>query len=161
MIISSAGAEGLSLKCVRQVHIFEPYWNEIRIDQLIARAVRQCSHKDLPMKDRIVDIFRYYAVRQSRNTTADQDIRDLAKKKKELTDSFLFPIKQVSVDCELNKEHNIEDKNEEFTCFKFDQPSLFDEKVGPAYKSDAFYDSKIDNGLNSLNSLNRVINFFI
>ena len=26
MIITSSGAEGISLSCVRQVHILEPYW---------------------------------------------------------------------------------------------------------------------------------------
>ena len=40
MIISSAGAEGISLKCVRQVHILEPYWNYVRLDQVLGRAIR-------------------------------------------------------------------------------------------------------------------------
>ena len=31
MIISGAGAEGISLTCVRQVHILEPFWNFVRI----------------------------------------------------------------------------------------------------------------------------------
>ena len=47
MIISSAGAEGISLTGVRQVHIMEPYWNVSRLDQVIGRAVRYCSHKDV------------------------------------------------------------------------------------------------------------------
>ena len=34
MIISGAGAEGISLTCVRHVHIFEPFWNFGRIDQV-------------------------------------------------------------------------------------------------------------------------------
>ena len=38
MIISSAGAEGISLFCVRQVHILEPFWNYVRIDQVLGRA---------------------------------------------------------------------------------------------------------------------------
>ena len=120
ILISPVGSEGISLINVRQVHILEPYWNEIRIDQLIARAVRQCSHKDLPRKERIVDIFRYYAIRKNKITTADEDIRNLANKK-ELTDSFLIPVKQIAVDCELNKEHNIESKDEDYTCFKFNE----------------------------------------
>jgi Helicase conserved C-terminal domain len=45
--ITSAGAEGLSLKNVRQVHIMEPYWNSVRTDQVKGRAVRICSHTDL------------------------------------------------------------------------------------------------------------------
>ena len=44
MIISSAGAEGISLFCVRQVHILEPYWNYVRIDQVLGRAIRMGSH---------------------------------------------------------------------------------------------------------------------
>ena len=49
MIISSAGAEGISLTCVRQVHVLEPYWNYVRIDQVLGRAIRMRSHtgKDL------------------------------------------------------------------------------------------------------------------
>jgi len=44
MIISSAGAEGISLTCVRQVHILEPYWNYVRLDQVLGRAIRMRSH---------------------------------------------------------------------------------------------------------------------
>ena len=40
MIISGAGAEGISLTCVRQVHILEPYWNYVRVDQVFGRAIR-------------------------------------------------------------------------------------------------------------------------
>ena len=35
IMISPAGAEGLSLSNVRQVHIMEPYWNEVRINMEI------------------------------------------------------------------------------------------------------------------------------
>ena len=42
MMISPAGAEGINLANVRQVHIMEPYWNEVRIEQVIGRAIRQC-----------------------------------------------------------------------------------------------------------------------
>ena len=59
MIISSAGAEGISLKCVRQVHIMESYWNYIRIDQVFGRAIRLYSHEDLPEKERYVDQYLY------------------------------------------------------------------------------------------------------
>ena len=44
MVISGAGAEGISLNCVRQVHILEPYWNYVRIDQVLGRAIRMLSH---------------------------------------------------------------------------------------------------------------------
>tara|TARA_B100001094_G_scaffold118236_1_gene114000 strand:+ start:1271 stop:5116 length:3846 start_codon:yes stop_codon:yes gene_type:complete len=61
ILISSAGAEGISLACVRQVHIMEPFWNYIRIDQVFGRAIRIGSHNDLPPDERNVDEYLYVA----------------------------------------------------------------------------------------------------
>ena len=60
--ITSAGAEGLSLRNVRRVHIMEPYWNPVRTDQVKGRAVRICSHIDLELEERNVEVFTYCAV---------------------------------------------------------------------------------------------------
>jgi hypothetical protein len=57
--ITSAGAEGLSLKCVRAVHIMEPYWNDVRLKQVKGRAIRIGSHLELPVNDRNVSIYTY------------------------------------------------------------------------------------------------------
>ncbi len=66
--ITSAGAEGLSLRNVRRVHIMEPYWNHVRTDQVKGRAVRICSHVDLDWSanpdenQRTVEVFTYCSV---------------------------------------------------------------------------------------------------
>ena len=60
--ITSAGAEGLSLKNVRAVHIMEPYWNDVRLKQVKGRAIRIGSHLDLPLKERNVSIYTYISV---------------------------------------------------------------------------------------------------
>ena len=57
--ITSAGAEGLSLKAVRGVHIMEPYWNTVRTQQVKGRAVRICSHMELPRDQQNVEIYTY------------------------------------------------------------------------------------------------------
>ena len=59
MIISSAGAEGISLTCVRQVHILEPFWNYVRIDQVLGRAIRMRSHIELDKDQRNVEQYLY------------------------------------------------------------------------------------------------------
>jgi len=59
--ITSAGAEGISLRNVRAVHIMEPYWNDVRLAQVKGRAIRICSHFDLPLEERNVDIYTYIA----------------------------------------------------------------------------------------------------
>ena len=59
ILISKAGSEGVDFKFIRQVHILEPWYNMNRIEQIIGRAVRTCSHKDLPLIERNVQIFMY------------------------------------------------------------------------------------------------------
>ena len=148
MMISPAGAEGLSLYNVRQVHLMEPYWHEVRMVQMIGRAVRLCSHKALPIPERHVDVYRYKSVRDNNGKwTTDQLIEDLARSKEGLIQSFLDATKEASIDCVLNKAHN--SITQEFKCFQFEEESLFDEQIGPAYKEDIYDDMKLDNGSNS------------
>jgi hypothetical protein len=102
------------------------------------------------MEDRKVDVYRYKALRENERKTTDEEVEELAKGKQTLIDSFLKSVKETAVDCELFKSHNMID--ESYNCFQFNEKSLFDQYVGPAFKEDIEYDKKIDNGLNSDNS---------
>lgn len=147
ILISPAGSEGLNLKSTREVHIIEPYWHETRIEQMIGRAIRNCSHSYLPKKEREVTVYRYKSVRLDGKMTTDQYIEDLSRSKEGLIQSFLDAIKEAAIDCELFKKQNKMNK-----CFKFNEESLFDEQIGPAYVENFKDDKKNDNGLNSVNS---------
>lgn len=57
--------EGVSFKDIRHVHIVNPWWNETRIDQVIARAIRFRSHSNLSEENRYVNIYKHYSVYQS------------------------------------------------------------------------------------------------
>ena len=59
LMTTSAGSEGISLRHVRQVHIMEPYWNRVRIDQVIGRARRVYSHLELVAEQQNVQVFEY------------------------------------------------------------------------------------------------------
>jgi hypothetical protein len=158
VMISPAGAEGISLNNIRQVHIMEPYWHEVRITQMIGRAIRQCSHRDLPMEDRFVEVYRYKSVRPggaNQKWTTDQYIESMARSKEGLIQSFLDAMKEAAVDCELNKNHNSMVSN--YRCFQFEEKSLFENQIGPAYIADIYDDQKLDNGLNSMNATIRRI----
>jgi hypothetical protein len=100
-MITQSGSEGISLKNVRQVHILEPFWNHIRIDQVIGRAVRTCSHVALKPKERNVEVFIYYVMFtneqinesftirvKDKSMTSDQYLYDIAKRKKSIVDSM-------------------------------------------------------------------------
>jgi superfamily II DNA or RNA helicase len=91
--------EGVSLLRVQQVHILEPYWNMSRMDQIIGRAIRFCSHKDVPFDQREVKVYIYIAVGLKANEiTVDKHILNLAFKKKELTDQFDDLMKETAID---------------------------------------------------------------
>lgn len=159
IMISAAGSEGINLLNVRQVHIMEPYWNEVRIKQLIGRAVRMCSHKQLPLDERKVDIYRYHSVREDNSKiTTDEKIAGLADEKDNLIDAFLQSIREVAVDCDLFKTHNMLEG--EYECFRFEEGAMFDKFIGPAYKEDIYYDQKINNGLNSNNSIKKKVKVY-
>jgi SNF2 family DNA or RNA helicase len=148
-LLSPAAAEGLNLMSIRQVHILEPYWHEVRITQTIGRGIRQCSHKFLPMNERHVDVFRYKSVYDNIET-ADQYVENKAKNRDRLITSFLNTIKEAAVDCELNYAHN--KLSHSLECFKFNEPSLLGKQIGPAYKQDILDDINMDNGSNALKS---------
>jgi hypothetical protein len=150
IMISPAGAEGLNLNNVRQVHILEPYWHEVRIEQVIGRALRYCHHKDLPLEERKVDIFRYKMVRKSGKETTDEKMENLSRKKNTVLLSFIEAVKESAVDCELFKNHNM--MGSKYKCFQFNEETLLDVPLRPAYQKNLDYDMKMDNGLNSKNS---------
>jgi hypothetical protein len=113
LLITKSGSEGISLKNVRQVHIMEPYWNHIRNEQIIGRAVRAHSHSKLPPDERNVDIYYYIstlpyqsdknAKRSFEETeSSDEYIFKVALRKKEISDHFTNILKKSSVDCYMS-----------------------------------------------------------
>ena len=116
-MITQSGAEGISLFNTRQVHIMEPYWNNVRLHQVIGRAIRTCSHMNLPWDDRVVDVFTYvmtFSDKQKteiprqiamadKGMTTDQIILNIAVKKQALADGLEEILQSASVDCELHE----------------------------------------------------------
>lgn len=142
MLLGPAGSEGLNLKKTRQVHIMEPHWTEIRIEQAIGRALRQGSHDELLPEERHVDIYKYRSIRKKNNSesdarttaTADEIIYESSRDKYLLTSSFTDILKESAVDCELFASHNM--IMQEYSCFKFPNDLLFEKNIGPAYRQD-------------------------
>ena len=105
IFISQAGAEGLDLKFIRQVHILEPWYNMNRIEQIIGRAVRTCSHKDLPFNKRNVEIYLYGSLMENkREEAADLYVYRLAELKAVQIGNVSRVLKEIAVDCILNYE---------------------------------------------------------
>ena len=151
ILLSPSGAEGINLSNVRQVHIIEPYWNEVKLEQVIGRAIRLCQHKDLPLNERVVDIYRYIMIRSNNKQTADQQIDELAKSKNNLLRSFIDTIKEIAVDCKLFKNHNMLSSG--YECFQYTQESYFNNTNLKSYQSNINEDIYYNDGLNSNESI--------
>ena len=140
-MITAAGAEGISLKNVRYVHIMEPYWHPVRIEQVIGRARRICSHQDLPEEERKVEVYIYLMQftkhqlaelvsselkikdisKLDRQTplTSDQALYEISTIKENINKQILKAIKEASIDCALQ----VRSGSDNLTCFAFTDPS--------------------------------------
>lgn len=59
---SNVTSEGIDFKCIREVHILEPWHHLNRLEQVIGRAVRTCSHVSLPKEKRNTTVYFHAAV---------------------------------------------------------------------------------------------------
>jgi superfamily II DNA or RNA helicase len=131
MMITQSGAEGISLKNVRRVLIMEYFWNSVRINQVIGRAVRTCSHEMLPESERNVEIFTYimkftkaqmekdFTLRTlDKEKTTDEHILEIANKKQNIINEFLTMLKASSFDCIINSVQN-KPLQEGYKCYNW------------------------------------------
>jgi len=98
--------EGVSLLRLHVIHIFEPYWNMSRLEQVMGRGIRYCSHKDMPEDRRLVLIFLYLATYPTVDETVDQKIMKMAVSKTDIRSQFEMALKEAAVDCRLFKRGN-------------------------------------------------------
>jgi hypothetical protein len=120
-MITSSGSEGINLRNTRFVHIMEPYWHPVRLEQVIGRARRICSHKSLPPALQTVEVFVYLMIftpsqLKSENAielkrkdlskglpkvpiTSDQYLYEISEIKSNLTAQLTDAIKESSFDC--------------------------------------------------------------
>lgn len=120
LMTTKQGAEGLNTKNVRQLFVVEPYWNPVRLDQVVGRAVRIGSHLELPEKDRNVEIYIYLSKatkKQLRSNvtmandfeglTSDEVLFGIAERKRAIMNIMLGMMKQSAIDCSLNLADNV------------------------------------------------------
>jgi hypothetical protein len=136
-MITSAGAEGINLRNTRFVHIVEPYWQNVRLEQVVGRARRIKSHVDLPPEMRTVQVFVYLStlsnnqrkddrykelllndvghVNQEKTVTTDEYLYELAQIKQKVNSQFLKIMKETAMDCHLYvSKHS---KQEPLVCY--------------------------------------------
>lgn len=103
VIASQIASEGIDFKRIREVHIMEPWYNLNRSEQIIGRAVRTCSHIDLPKEKRNVTIFFHACQYDQQEESIDLRTYRIAEKKQRKITEVEKVLKETSIDCNLNK----------------------------------------------------------
>ena len=142
-MITSSGAEGINLKNTRFVHITEPYWHPVRMEQVIGRARRICSHNSLPVELQNVKVFVYLMTLSENQMkskesgglasqdllqkdvskldkktpfTSDQTLWEISNMKQEINKNILRAVKSTSIDCAL---HSKSTDKEPIVCMSY------------------------------------------
>lgn len=140
-MITASGAEGISLKNCRHVHLIEPYWHPVRLEQVIGRARRICSHQDLPEELRTVKVFLYLMtftdeqmksdasielrlkdkskVDKKTPLTSDETLNEISNLKADTNKKILKNVKEAAMDCAV---HARADSKESLVCYSFGEP---------------------------------------
>lgn len=167
-MITSSGAEGISLKNTRYVHILEPYWHPVRMEQVIGRARRICSHENLPDDERRVNVYLYLmrftdeqlvsaAIKggmaskgllekdvskldKSTPLTSDQALYEISNIKEEINKQLLTAVKESAFDCAL---HARPGDKEPLMCMSFGRPAPTTFTTTPALTIETDYDKQL------------------
>ena len=109
IIGSETASEGLDFRFIRSVHILEPWFHLNKLDQVIGRAIRNCSHIDLPLDKRNVTVYFYIANSSTHKNreSLDLSIYREAEKKAQNMSEIEYILKTNAVDCSINKSNNI------------------------------------------------------
>jgi hypothetical protein len=57
ILASPLVSEGIDFKNVRQIHILDPWYNMSRLEQIIGRGLRTCSHASLPFEEQNCTVY--------------------------------------------------------------------------------------------------------
>jgi len=72
IIVTPKISEGVNFRFVRQVHILDPWWNMSRIEQVIGRGLRTCSHSMLPFEHQNCTVYLHVCRTTSKRECFDE-----------------------------------------------------------------------------------------
>jgi hypothetical protein len=109
---SETAAEGLDFSYIREVHILDPWFHLNKIEQVIGRGIRNCSHGNLDIDKRNVTIYMYASIKKINTSktildeTIDLEIYRKAEIKSKQMSKIEYILKKSSIDCYLNSNGN-------------------------------------------------------
>jgi hypothetical protein len=98
ILATNVGAEGLSLRMVREVHVLDPWYHLNRTAQIVGRATRKCSHSFLSPKDRTVTVHLHVAGMEDGFESVDFRAYRIAAAKQGAIEEVLSVFREHAID---------------------------------------------------------------
>lgn len=104
IIGSQIASEGVDLRFIRESHILDSWYHLSKIEQIVGRSIRFCSHSALPEEKRNTTVYLYAAMypEDISKETADLYSYRTAFKKARQVGRITRILKQHAIDCNLN-----------------------------------------------------------
>lgn len=106
ILMTPVAGEGLSFNNVREIHLIEPWFHFNRVDQVIGRGIRNCSHQNLPITDKNVSVFMYASIENYNKESADIHAYRISSRKIYQSNIIDKIIRNNAIDCLLFKNIN-------------------------------------------------------
>lgn len=107
VIISPVAGEGVSFKNIREMHILNPWYHMNNQEQAIGRAIRNCSHSDLPLEKRNVTVYLHCTkYPDNKKETSDLHAYRLSSIKYKQIEEVYKILENNAIDCSLMKNIN-------------------------------------------------------
>ena len=121
IIGSVVASEGLDLKRIREIHVLDPWHHLNRMEQIIGRGIRYCSHSDLEVvehdekkysKENVLIYLYTGTLPDDDKDSIDISIYRRAEKKSVSIGEIELILKKNAIDCKLFGDINIIGKND-------------------------------------------------
>ena len=104
-------SEGLDMKFVREVHVLDPWYHMNRIEQVIGRASRRCSHAALPELERNTTIYLHVAAIPGEDRESiDMRVFRIAQQKQAAINEVLAVMKTASLEHVMGIDRDVRTK---------------------------------------------------
>ena len=108
VIASPKVSEGVDFRFVRQVHVLDPWFNMSRIEQVIGRGMRTCSHAELPFEEQNTTVYLHVCryAESDRETLDEYIYRVYVESKAERIAKVKRIVMESAMDCPLQSTIN-------------------------------------------------------
>jgi superfamily II DNA or RNA helicase len=108
VIASPKVSEGVDFRYVRQIHVLDPWYNMSRIEQVLGRGMRTCSHSLLPFELQNCTIYLHICryPKTKRETLDEYFYRVFIEEKAQKIAKVKRAVMESAMDCELQNSIN-------------------------------------------------------